>query len=239
MAGHSKWANIKHKKAKEDAKRGKVFTKLIKEITVAARDGGGDPAANPRLRLLMDKARQANMPSDNMTRAIKKGTGEIEGASYEHIRYEGYGPAGVAVIVEALTDNKNRTVSDVRHVFSKGGGNLGGDGAVSWMFGHKAVLTVAAGGKSEDDFLEIFIDHNIDDIIVNDEHVRVVGDHSELYAMKTTAEEAGVSVESAELEWVPSTMAQVADAVAEEKVYAFLEQLDELDDVQHVFANIG
>lgn len=239
MAGHSKWANIKHKKAKEDAKRGKVFTKLIKEITVAARDGGGDPATSPRLRLLIEKAKHANMPAENMMRAIKKGTGELEGVSYESVTYEGYGPSGVAVIVEALTDNKNRTVADVRHVFSKGGGNLGGDGAVSWMFGHKAVLMVAAGDKTEDDLLEIFIDHNIDDIIVNDEHVRVIGDHSELYAMKTTAEQAGLTVESAELEWVPNTMAQVSDEATEEKVYNFLEHLDELDDVQHVFANIG
>ena len=238
MAGHSKWANIKHKKAKEDAKRGKIFTKLIKEITVAARDGGGDPAASPRLRLLLDKAKQANMPADNVNRAIKKGTGELEGAHYESIRYEGYGPGGVAVIVEALTDNKNRTIADVRHVFTKCGGNIGADGSVSWMFGHKAVISLAT-DASEDDLLETFIDHEIDDIVINDGHVRVVGQSNELFAMKTTAEQAGFTVEAAELEWVPTTMAQVADQDVEEKVYQFLERLDELDDVQNVYANIG
>lgn len=239
MAGHSKWANIKHKKAKEDAKRGKVFTKLIKEITVAARDGGGDPSANPRLRLLMEKAKHANMPSDNMQRAIKKGTGELEGVNYESITYEGYGPAGVAVIVEALTDNKNRTIADVRHVFSKCGGNIGSDGSVAWMFGRKAVLELTECDKSEDDLLEIFIDHNIDDIILSEGHARIVGQSDELFAMKTTGEEAGLTVASAELEWVPNTMASVDDQEKEEKVYTFLERLDELDDVQNVYANIG
>lgn len=238
MAGHSKWANIKHKKAKEDAKRGKVFTKLIKEITVAARDGGGDPSANPRLRLLMEKARQANMPADNMNRAIKKGTGELEGVNYESITYEGYGPNGVAVIVEALTDNKNRTVADVRHVFTKAGGNLGGDGAVSWMFARKAVVECLS-SKSEDELLEDMLEHNIDDIVVSDEHVRIVGDVNELFAMKATAESAGVTVESAQLEWVPQTIATVDDEAGAEKVYLFLDKLDELDDVQNVYANIG
>ena len=239
MAGHSKWANIKHKKAKEDAKRGKVFTKLIKEITVAARDGGGDPSANPRLRLLIEKAKQANMPSDNMQRAIKKGTGELEGVNYESITYEGYGPSGVAVIVEALTDNKNRTVADVRHVFSKFGGSIGSDGSVAWMFGRKAVLSLVDCDKSEDDLLEIFIDHNIDDIILSDDHARIIGQSDELFVMKTTAEHADLSVDSAELEWVPNTTASVDDQGKEEKVYGFLERLDELDDVQNVYANIA
>ena len=220
MAGHSKWANIKHKKAKEDAKRGKIFTKLIKEITVAAREGGGDPTASPRLRLLIDKAKQANMPAENIQRAIKKGTGELEGVSYESIRYEGYGPAGVAVIVEALTDNKNRTVADVRHVFTKHNGSIGADGSVSWMFAHKAVLELST-DKNEDDLLESFLDHNIDDIVVQDGHVRVVGDKGELFAMKTTAENTGLMVDSAHLEWVPSTLASVQSSEDEEKVYAW------------------
>ena len=239
MAGHSKWANIKHKKAKEDAKRGKVFTKLIKEITVAARDGGGDPSASPRLRLLMDKAKHANMPSENVQRAIKKGTGELEGVNYESITYEGYGPAGIAVIVEALTDNKNRTIADVRHVFTKAGGSIGGDGSVAWMFNRKAVLELDECTKNEDDLLEAFLDYNIDDIAVTDGHARIVGQSDELFVMKTTAEQEGLTVSSAELEWVPNTTASVEDEEKEEKVYTFLERLDELDDVQNVYANIG
>jgi len=239
MAGHSKWANIKHKKEKEDIKKGKVFTKLVREITVAARDGGGDPATNVRLRLYVDKAKAANMPSDNITRAIKKGTGEIAGAAYESVTYEGYGPHGVAVVVEALTDNKNRTASEVRHAFSRGGGNVGGDGSVSWMFTRRGVVTLHGVTKSEDELLELFIDYNIDAIDVDGDRVRVVGQPADLFTLKSVADKAGLAVDTVQLEWVPQTMATVADAAAEEKVYAFLEALDELDDVQHVFANIA
>lgn len=239
MSGHSKWANIKHKKEKEDIKKGKVFTKLVREITIAARDGGGDPAMNIRLRLFVDKAKAANMPSDNITRAIKKGTGEIAGNAYESISYEGYGPHGVAVIVEALTDNKNRTASEVRHAFGKGGGSLGGDGSVSWMFARRGVVTLHATTKSEDELLEIFLEHNIDTIDIDENQVRIVGEPSELFVIKATADKAGLKVDTVQLEWIPTTFTTVIDPVAEEKVYNFLSMLDELDDVQHVFANIA
>lgn len=238
MAGHSKWANIKHKKGKEDAKRGKIFTKLIREITVVARDGGGDPDANPRLRLLIEKSRHANMPADNVNRAIKKGTGEIEGAHYEPVTYEGYGPCGVAVMVEALTDNKNRTVADVRHVFTKSGGNLAEGGAVAWMFGHKSVVALSGVEKDEDELLETFLDHGVEDIQMGGEgSVRLIAEVSDMFTLKNAAEEAGFTVAEAQLEWVPSTMATVADD-DQEKVIKFLERLDELDDVQQVYANI-
>jgi len=238
MAGHSKWANIKHKKAKEDSKKGKVFTKLVREITIAARDGGGDPAANIRLRFFLDKAKLANMPSDNIIRAIKKGTGEIAGNAYESVRYEGYGPAGVAVIIEVLTDNKNRTASDVRHAFTKCGGNLGGDGTVSWMFVHRGVVTLHPTTKTEDELLELFLAHDIDSIDVDQDRVRIVGSISELYAVKATADAAQLSVDTVQLEWIPTTYATVSDEEAAEKVYAFLNALDEMDDVQNEFANI-
>lgn len=238
MAGHSKWANIKHKKEKEDIKKGKVFTKLVREITVAARDGGGDPVMNIRLRFFVDKAKLANMPSDNIIRAIKKGTGEIAGNAYESVTYEGYGPGGVAVIVEALTDNKNRTASDVRHAFTKCGGNLGGDGTVSWMFMRRGVVTLHATDKTEDDLLELFLDHNIDALDIDEGRVRIVGSSSGLYAIKATADKAKLSVDTVQLEWIPTTFAQVTNEEVAEKVYAFLDALDEMDDVQNVFANI-
>jgi len=240
MAGHSKWANIKHKKAKEDAKRGKVFTKLIKEITVVARDGGGDPEGNPRLRLLIEKARQANMPADNINRAIKKGTGELEGANYEPVTYEGYGPCGVAVMVEALTDNKNRTVADVRHVFTKSGGNLAEGGAVAWMFGHKSVVSLSGVTSSEDDLLEEFLDHGVEDIEMGDDGaVRLIAAVADMFTLKAAAESAGYTVSDAQLEWVASTKATIEDEDAQEKVFKFLDKLDELDDVQQVYANIA
>ena len=239
MAGHSKWANIKHKKEKEDIKKGKVFTKIVREITIAARDGGGDPASNIRLRFFVDKAKAANMPSDNIIRAIKKGTGELGGNAYESVTYEGYGPHGIAVMVEALTDNKNRTASEVRHAFSKGGGSLGGDGSVSWMFVRRSVVTLHPTTKSEDELLAIFLEHSIDSLEVHADQVRIVGEPSELYALKATADKAGLSVDSLQLEWVAKTTTEVSDQAAAEKVYAFIEGLEELDDVQHVFANMA
>jgi YebC/PmpR family DNA-binding regulatory protein len=239
MAGHSKWANIKHKKAKEDAKKGKVFTKIVREITVAARDGGGDPATNIRLRLLVDKARHANMPADNVTRAIKKGTGELEGVAYESVTYEGYGPHGVAVIVEALTDNKNRAAADVRHVFTKHSGSMGSDGSVSWMFERKGVLTLSAHEKTEDELLELFLETNVEDIQFDPAHTRIICEPQELGAVRDAAEQAGLPLDTMQMEWVAKTHAAVDGSEAEEKVYQFLEKLDELDDVQHVFANIA
>jgi YebC/PmpR family DNA-binding regulatory protein len=238
MSGHSKWANIKHKKAREDSKRGKIFTRLIKEITVAARDGGGDPANNSKLRLLVDKAREANMPQDNITRAIKRGTGELEGINYEEVRYEGYGPQGVAILVETLTDNKKRTVADVRHAFSKMGGNLAETGSVGWMFDRKGVVTIAAVGHSEDDVLEKLIDYDIEDVSLSEDMISVFCNPNDIEKVKNGAEKVGLKVEDADIEWVAKDPIELESQDAEEKVYKFLEVLEELDDVQNVFANI-
>lgn len=238
MSGHSKWATIKHKKAKEDAKRGKIFTRLIKEITVAARDGGGDPAGNSRLRMIIEKAKAANMPQDNIVRAIKKGTGELEGVSYEAATYEGYGPHGVAVIVETLSDNKKRTVSAVRHLFSKMGGNLGETGSVAWMFEHKGVVRLPATKFSEDDLLEKLLNYDVEDVIIIDNVASIVCDMKNLESVKKGAEKEGLPVEDADIEWVPKNKISLENKEQEEKVYKFLEAIEELDDVQNVYANL-
>ncbi|MBD3273645.1 YebC/PmpR family DNA-binding transcriptional regulator [Candidatus Dependentiae bacterium] len=238
MSGHSKWSTIKHKKAKEDAKRGKIFTKLIREITIAAKEGGGDPTGNARLRVVIDKAKAANMPQDNITRAIKKGTGELEGVSYEESTYEGYGPHGVAVIVETLSDNKKRTVSAVRHIFSKMGGNLAESGSVSWMFEHKGVVKVNAQGLSEDEILEKMLDFDIDDVLVVDNIASISCDVKNLDTVKKGAQSVGLKVEDASIEWVPKNTISLEEK-EEEKVYKFLEALEDLDDVQNVYANLA
>jgi len=239
MSGHSKWSTIKHKKAKEDAKRGKVFTKLIKELTVAAREGGGDPGSNARLRMVIDKAKAANMPQDNIVRAIKKGTGELEGVHYEAATYEGYGPHGIAIIVETLSDNKKRTVADVRHIFSKLGGNLGEHGSVAWMFEHKGVIHVAAKGLSEDDLIEKLLDYDVDDVVVIDDVASIICAVQDLENVKKGVEAVGLKVEAADLEWVPKNKMALDNKSKEEKVYKFLEALEEIDDVQNVYANLG
>ena len=238
MSGHSKWATIKHKKAKEDNKRGKVFTKLIREITIAAKDGGGDLAGNARLRVVVDKAKTANMPQDNIVRAIKKGTGELEGVSYEESRYEGYGPHGIAVIVETLSDNKRRTVSDVRHIFSKMNGSLAESGAVSWMFEHKGVVKIDAKNLSEDDILEKMLDFDIEDVTIIDGIASVTCDIKNLEQVKKGADSVGLNVEDASFEWVAKSTMSLEKEDHEEKVYKFLEALEDLDDVQHVYANL-
>jgi YebC/PmpR family DNA-binding regulatory protein len=239
MSGHSKWSTIKHKKAKEDAKRGKVFTKLIREITVAAREGGGDINANARLRVIVDKAKTVNMPQENISRAIKKGTGELEGAQYEESTYEGYGPHGTAVIVETLSDNKKRTVSAVRHIFSKMGGNLGESGSVAWMFEHKGVIRFPAAGMNEDDILEKMLDYEIEDVMVIDDVASVSCDMKNLDEVKKGVETAGFEVEDASIEWVPKNTVPLEDQAQEEKVFKFLEALEDLDDVQNVYSNIA
>lgn len=239
MSGHSKWSTIKHKKAKEDAKRGKVFTRLIKEITVAAREGGGDPTSNARLRMIIDKAKAANMPAENITRAIKRGTGELAGVSYEEAVYEGYGPHGVAVIVETLSDNKKRTVASVRHLFSKLGGSLGESGSVAWMFEHKGVIKFSANNLSEDEILEKLLEYNVEDVELIDGIASVVCDMSDLESVKKGIEALGVKVEAADIEWVPKNKMTLEQAEQEEKVYKFLEALEELDDVQNVYANLA
>lgn len=238
MSGHSKWKTIKHKKAAQDAKRGKAFTKLIKEITIVARDGSGDINANPRLRMLIEKAKEINMPQENITRAVKKGTGELPGQSLETINYEGYGPGGIAIVVEALTDNKNRTVSDMRHMFTKGGGNLAESGAVSWMFERKGVITLKTDTKTEDDLLELLLDYDISDI-KKDEHLfTVYCDPKETDAIKHLLEQQGLKVDTAELEWVAKNSMEL-DEQETGKAIEFLEQLDDHDDVQHVYTNLA
>jgi YebC/PmpR family DNA-binding regulatory protein len=238
MSGHSKWATIKRKKGKEDEKRGKVFTKISKEITVVARSGGGDPSGNARLRLLIEKAKEANMPSENVTRAIKKGTGEIAGAQYEASLYEGYGPCGIAVIVETLSDNKNRTVSDVRHVFTKMGGNLGETNSVHWMFAHKGVITLLRKNLTEDVVLEALMDYNLDDVSVHDETIVITTAPGDLELVKKAAKAAGFEVEEAELEWVAKDKVALHDEEKEDKVFKFLELLEDLEDVQNVYSNL-
>ncbi len=238
MSGHSKWSTIKHKKAKEDAKRGKVFTKLIKEITIAARIGGGDPNANPRLRTLVDKAKEVNMPIDNTTRAIKRGTGELPGVSYEEITYEGYGPNGIAIMMDTLTDNKNRTVAELRHIFSAKGGNLAETGSVAWMFGKKGVINVSGSNLSEDKLLELLIDFDVDNIWQNNDIFSIVCDMKAMEMIKSTLTQAGLKVENAEIEWVPSTTIDVSDSAAQ-KAVELLESLQDHDDVKNVFTNMA
>ncbi|MDN5753942.1 MAG: YebC/PmpR family DNA-binding transcriptional regulator, partial [Nitrosospira sp.] len=204
MAGHSKWANIKHKKAAQDAKRGKIFTRLIKEITVAARMGGGDPASNPRLRLAVDKAYEQNMPKDNIDRAIKRGSGDLEGVNYEEIRYEGYGIAGAAVLVDCMTDNRVRTVADVRHAFTKYGGNLGTDGSVVFMFKHCGQLLFAP-GTNEDKLMEAALEAGAEDVVSNDDaSIEVITAPYEFAAVRTALEKSGFKAELAEVTMKPS-----------------------------------
>ncbi|HYD80984.1 MAG TPA: YebC/PmpR family DNA-binding transcriptional regulator [Paucimonas sp.] len=236
MAGHSKWANIKHKKAATDAKRGKIWTRLIKEITVAARMGGGDIAANPRLRLAVDKAADANMPKDNVTRAIQRGTGGLEGANYEEIRYEGYGINGAAIIVDCMTDNRVRTVAEVRHAFSKYGGNMGTEGSVSFLFKHCGQLLFAP-GTNEDALMEAALEAGAEDVITDDEGgIEVLTPPNDFSTVKEALEKAGFKAEMAEIIMKPSTETVFTgdDAV---KMQKLLDALENLDDVQEVYTN--
>jgi YebC/PmpR family DNA-binding regulatory protein len=233
MAGHSKWANIQHRKGRQDAKRGKIFTRLIKEITVAARMGGGDPDMNPRLRLAVDKAYENNMPKDNIERAIKRGTGDLEGVNYEEIRYEGYGIGGAAVIVDCLTDNRTRTVADVRHAFSKHGGNLGSDGSVAYLFKHCGQL-VYAPGTPEDRLLDAALEAGAEDVLTNDDgSIEVITGPYDFAAVKAALEKAGFKAELAEVTMKPSTETALSgdDAARMQKL---LDALESLDDVQEV-----
>jgi len=234
MAGHSKWANIKHRKAAADAKKGKVFTRLIKEITVAARMGGGDPDSNPRLRMMLDKARDANMTKDSVTRAIQRGTGELEGVNYEEIRYEGYGTGGAAVMVDCLTDNRTRTVAEVRHAFAKHGGNMGADGAVAFLFKHCGQF-VFAPGASEDRIMEVALDAGADDVMTNaDGSVEVLSLPPDFDKVKAALEKAGLKPDAAEITMKPLSETALAGTDAA-KMRTLLDALDELDDVQNVY----
>ncbi|MGH8747731.1 MAG: YebC/PmpR family DNA-binding transcriptional regulator [Burkholderiales bacterium] len=234
MAGHSKWANIQHRKERQDAKRGKIFTRLIKEITVAARLGGGDPGSNPRLRLAVDTARENNMPGDNIKRAIQRGTGELEGVAYEEIRYEGYGPGGAAIIVDCMTDNRTRTVADVRHAITKNGGNLGSDGSVAYMFRHCGQFVFAPGTK-EDEVMDAALEAGADDVLSNDDgSVEVLCAPGAFAAVKAGLEQAGRKPELAEITMKPTTDIALAGHEAA-RMRRLLEALEGLDDVQDVY----
>ena len=236
MAGHSKWANIQHRKGKQDAKRGKVFTRLIKEITVAARLGDSDPAGNPRLRLAMEKAYDQNMPKDNVERAIKRGSGELEGVDYQELRYEGYGINGAAVIVDCMTDNKTRTVADVRHAFSKNGGNLGTDGSVAFLFKHCGQM-IFAPGTDENALMEVALDAGAEDIVSNDDgSIEVITEPYDFVTVKQRLEAAGFKPEMAEVSMKAENEVVLTgdDAV---KMQKLLDALENLDDVQEVYTN--
>jgi YebC/PmpR family DNA-binding regulatory protein len=236
MSGHSKWSTIKRKKGKADAQRGRVFTKLIREITVAAREGGGDIETNPRLRTAVAAAKAANMPADNIKRATQKGTGELEGVRYEQSSYEGYGPGGVAVLVEVLTDNKNRTIADVRHIFTKHNGSIGEVGCVGWMFDRKGYMTVGKDKIGEDDLMEKALDAGAVDIQTSDDVYEVYTEFADLESVRSSLEEKGVDISSVEPAMIPQSTIKLEGKHAEQMLKLF-EALEEHDDVVHVYAN--
>jgi YebC/PmpR family DNA-binding regulatory protein len=237
MSGHSKWSTIKHKKAAKDAKRGKLFSKLIKEITVAAKIGGGDINANPRLRTAVTTAKSNSVPNDNIDRAIKKGTGEIEGVQYEEIQYEGYGPGGAAVLVQAMTDNRNRTVSELRHLFSRFGGNMGEAGCVAWMFQKRGVITVEKSAVDEEKLMEIALEAGAADISEQDDVFEVTTDPEAFNAVKEALDAAGIETGTAEVTMVPSNVVDLSGASAE-RTLKLLDELEDHDDVQDVACNV-
>jgi YebC/PmpR family DNA-binding regulatory protein len=236
MSGHSKWATIKRKKAATDAKRGKIFTRLIKEITIAARHGGGDPDGNPRLRLGIDNAKAANMPADNIERAIKKATGELEGTTFHEVMYEGYGPGGIAMLIEAATDNKNRTFNEVRHIFTKNNCALGEVNSVAWMFEHKGVISVKRDGKSEDDMMEIILDTGADDLHTEEDFFEVVTALESFERVRKDLIAKKLNIENASLQWVAKNLVAVSGENAE-KLMKLIETIEECEDVQNVFSN--
>jgi YebC/PmpR family DNA-binding regulatory protein len=236
MSGHNKWSTIKHKKGAADAKRGKLFSKIIKEITIAARMGGGDPEGNPRLRTAVNAARAANMPKDNVEKAIKRGTGEIEGVNYEEITYEGYGPGGVAVLVEALTDNKNRTVAEVRHIFEKYNGNLGETGCVSWMFKKQGIVVITADSLDEDEVMEVALECGAHDVKKEGDTFEVTADPADIETVRKAVEDKGWKVEMAEITMIPQTTVKLEGKKAEQML-KMMDALDDNEDMQKVFAN--
>ncbi|MGB2601627.1 MAG: YebC/PmpR family DNA-binding transcriptional regulator [Candidatus Omnitrophota bacterium] len=237
MSGHSKWASIKHKKGAVDAKRGKLFTKLIREITVAAREGGGDSDSNPRLRLAIQKAKDSNMPADNIDRGIKKGTGELEGVSYENVEFEGYAPGGVAIIVEGLTDNKNRTTSEVRSIFSKRGGNMAGEGSVAFQFERKGVFMVKREDAKEDELLDIALESGAEDLTSDEDFYQIICAPQDFDKVRTGLTEKNVKLESGELSQVPKNTIKVEDIDTAKKILMLVEDLEDNDDVQNVYTN--
>ena len=237
MAGHSKWANIKHRKGAVDAKRGKVFTKLIKEITVAARLGGGDPAANPRLRSAIASAKSVNMPKDNVERGIKKGTGELEGVNYEEILYEGYGPGGVAVLVECMTDNRNRTVAEIRSFFSKAGGNMGESGCVAWMFDKKGSILVDKENVEEEKLMDLAIEAGAEDVVDDGNVFQVMTAPEDFDAVRESLEGEEVAFIEASVSMIPKNEIEVPDEKTATQLMRLLDNLEDCDDVQNVHAN--
>lgn len=237
MSGHSKWSTIKRKKGAVDAKRGKIFTKLIKELTVAARMGGGDAEGNPRLRTAVAAAKAENMPKDNIERAIKKGTGELEGAIYEEITYEGYGPGGIAVLVECMTDNKNRTVADVRSFFSKSGGNLGEFGCVGWMFDKKGLILVDKTIISEEELMDVALEAGAEDVVEEESEFQVLTAPEDFDAVRETLAEKGVSFLEESISMIPQNVVEVSDVKVARQLLKLLENIEEHDDVQNVYAN--
>ncbi|MDI6789462.1 MAG: YebC/PmpR family DNA-binding transcriptional regulator [Thermodesulfobacteriota bacterium] len=237
MSGHSKWSTIKRKKGATDAKRGKIFTKLAKEIIVAARLGGGDINMNPRLRAAVADARAENMPKDNIERAIKKGTGELEGQSYEEVIYEGYGVGGVAVLVESMTDNKNRTVPDLRHIFSKNGGNLGENGCVAWLFDKKGLITVDKKAVTEEKLMDIALEAGAEDVREQEKEYEIVTSVVDFEAVKKAMDDQKVPYLAAEITMIPKTTVQIEDEKQAQQVLRLMDGLEDHDDVQHAYAN--
>lgn len=237
MSGHSKWSTIKRKKGANDAKRGKIFTKLIKEITVAAKMGGGDPDGNPRLRSAITAAKSENMPKDNIARAIKKGTGDLGGAVYEEILYEGYGPGGVAVLVETMTDNKNRTVADIRHYFAKSNGNLGESGCVGWMFDKRGVVVVEAEGVDEEELMDLAIEAGADDVLEDETTFQILTAPEDFSEVVDSLEKSGVGIAEASISMVPKNTVEVTDEKPARALIKLLDNLEDHDDVQKVHAN--
>ncbi len=236
MSGHNKWASIKHKKAAMDSKRGKVFTKIIREIVVSARESGGNPENNARLRKAMNDAREANMPQDNIKKAIQRGTGEIPGATYEEITYEGYGPAGVALIVETTTDNKNRTSADIRRIFSKHSGNMGESGCVGWMFSRKGYIAVDKAGSDEETLMNLALDNGAEDFSSSDDGYEIYTKPEDVETVKNALTEKNIKVASSEVSMIPQTYVQLTGADAEHMI-KLMDELEEHDDVKNVFAN--
>lgn len=238
MAGHSKWAQIKHKKAHVDAKRGKIFSKLAKEISVAARLGGGDPQMNPRLRTVIEKAKEVNMPHDNIKRAIQKGTGELPGMAYDEVTYEGYGPGGVAIMIEALTDNRNRTVAEIRHLLGKHGGSLGENGCVSWIFEKKGYILVDKNTIDEDTLLDIVLDAGAEDLKnePDEENYEIYTSPEDFLSVKSVLQEKGIQIAGSEITMIPKTTVSLEGSTAE-KMLKLMELLEDHDDVQNVYAN--
>jgi YebC/PmpR family DNA-binding regulatory protein len=238
MSGHSKWSTIKHKKAATDAKRGKLFTRLAREITIAAREGGGDPNINFRLRLAVDKAKAANMPKDNIERAVKRGTGELKGEELAEVTYEGYAPNGVALLVQVLTDNRNRTVADIRRILTRQGGSLADAGAVAWQFDRKGYIGITPDGADEDTIFEVTVEAGAEDVVFGDDLIEVYAELQHFQGVRQALEDAGIHFETAELAMIPKTTMQLSEKETLQ-VMGIIDALEELDDVQQVYSNLN